>query len=134
MRMIFPTLGKAQAFAVPSRTQLYFYTRVISYITEIITGVKKLTRYVFTLVWVTLFSVYAFTKADFSQNTCTAPELICKAAANQDRSLYVRDRCKYEQKIYVERFKLKDGKENMDEVRETGVVVQPAVSPDKTGN
>jgi hypothetical protein len=64
---------------------------------------------------------------------CKAPELICKAAANQDRSLYVRDRCRYEQKIRVERFKMKDGKENMEEVRETTVVVQPQKQPDKTG-
>jgi hypothetical protein len=92
-----------------------------------------LTRYVLTLVWVTLFGVLAFPKPDFPQATCTAPELICKAAANQDRSLYVRDRCKYEQKIYVERFKLAGGNEKMEEVRETGVVVQPADQPDKTG-
>jgi hypothetical protein len=76
----------------------------------------------------------AFSQPSATQNPCEAPELICKAAANQDRSLYVRDRCKYEQKISVERFKLKDGKEAMEEVRETGVAVQPADKPDKTGN
>jgi len=65
---------------------------------------------------------------------CTAPELICKASRNQDRSLYVRDRCSYQQKLRVERYKLKDGKENMEEVRETTVVVEPASEPDKTGN
>src|SRR5437867_2986073 len=123
-----------QPFAVPSRTQLYFSTRVISYNTEIIIGVKKLSRYVFALVLLILLGVASFSKPDAAQNPCDAPELICKAAANQDRSLFVRDRCRYEQKIYVERFKLKDGKENMEEVRETGVMVQPATAPDKTGN
>jgi hypothetical protein len=64
---------------------------------------------------------------------CTAPEMICKAAANQDRSLYVRDRCRYEQKITLERYKLKDGEEKPEEKRETSVIVEPAQKPDKTG-
>ncbi|HEX8184896.1 MAG TPA: hypothetical protein VF747_09105 [Blastocatellia bacterium] len=64
---------------------------------------------------------------------CKAPELICKASANQDRSLYMRDRCRYEQKIRVERFRLKDGGERMEEVRETSVSVEPSGKPDKTG-
>jgi hypothetical protein len=68
-----------------------------------------------------------------SAQDCKAPELICKAAANQDRSLYMRDRCRYEQKIRVERFKLKDGSERMEEVRETSVSVEPSGKPDKTG-
>ena len=68
-----------------------------------------------------------------SAQDCNAPELICKAAANQDRSLYMRDRCRYEQKIRVERFKLKDGSERMEEERETSVSVEPSGKPDKTG-
>jgi len=64
---------------------------------------------------------------------CKAPDLICKAAANQDRSLYVRDRARYEQKLRVERFKLKDGAEKMEEVRETSVMVEPGASSDKSG-
>jgi hypothetical protein len=64
---------------------------------------------------------------------CKAPDLICKAASNQDRSLYVRDRARYEQKIRIERFKLKDGSEKMEEVRETSVVVEPSDNADKTG-
>jgi len=64
---------------------------------------------------------------------CKAPELICKAASNQDRSLYVRDRARYEQKIRVERFKLKDGNEKMEEVRETSVIAEPSDTTDKTG-
>src|SRR5690349_10625960 len=64
---------------------------------------------------------------------CNAPELICKAAGNQDRSLYLRDHCHYEQKIRVERYKLKDGKERMEETRETTVAVEPAEKADKTG-
>jgi hypothetical protein len=64
---------------------------------------------------------------------CNAPELICRAAANQDRSLYVRDRCRYEQKIHVERFKVRGGDEKMEELRETSVNVEPAEGADKTG-
>ncbi|MBI3653331.1 MAG: hypothetical protein HY231_20060 [Acidobacteria bacterium] len=93
-----------------------------------------MTRYVFALVLLTLFGVAAFPPAISAQTPCAAPELICKAAVNQDRSLYVRDHCRYEQKIYVERFKLTNGAEKMEEVRETGVLVQPANAPDKTGN
>ncbi|HSE36183.1 MAG TPA: hypothetical protein VLG74_02705 [Blastocatellia bacterium] len=65
--------------------------------------------------------------------TCDAPELICKAAANQDRSLYFRDHCRYEQKIHVERYKVKGDKEAVEELRDTTVVVEPAKKPDKTG-
>jgi hypothetical protein len=65
---------------------------------------------------------------------CKAPPLICKAAANQDRSLYFRDHCRYQQKISLERFKLKGTTEQMEEVRETLVIVEPAKQPDKTGN
>ncbi len=64
---------------------------------------------------------------------CRAPELICKAAANQDRSLYLRDHSRYEQKIRVERFKSKGGEEKPEELRETVALVEPAASPDKTG-
>jgi hypothetical protein len=65
--------------------------------------------------------------------TCDAPELICKAAANQDRSLYFRDHCRYEQKIHVERYKVKGDNESVEELRDTTVVVEPAKKPDKTG-
>jgi hypothetical protein len=92
-----------------------------------------LTRYVFALVWVLFLGMASFSQRTATQNPCDAPELVCKAAINQDRSLYVRDRCKYEQKISVERFKLNNGNEKVEEVRETGVVVQPATAPDKTG-
>ena len=64
---------------------------------------------------------------------CKAPEPICKAAANQDRSLYVRDHSRYEQKIRIERFKIKNGTEQMEEVRDTSVMVEPAAQADKTG-
>jgi hypothetical protein len=59
--------------------------------------------------------------------------LICKAAANQDRSLYFRDHCRYEQKIHVERYKVKGDKEAVEELRDTTVIVEPAKKPDKTG-
>lgn len=68
-----------------------------------------------------------------SAQDCKAPDLVCKAAANQDRSLYFRDHCRYEQKIHVERFKLKGGEEKMEELRDTTVIVEPARKPDKTG-
>lgn len=64
---------------------------------------------------------------------CGAPDLICRASANQDRSLFVRDRCRYEQRIHVERSKLKGGTQKLEEVRDTSAVVEPAESPDKTG-
>jgi hypothetical protein len=63
--------------------------------------------------------------------TCEAPDLICKAAANQDRSLYFRDHCRYEQKIHIERFKSKG--DTPEEIRDTTVTVEPAKKPDKTG-
>lgn len=69
-----------------------------------------------------------------NSQTCTAPELVCKAAANQDRSLYFRDHCRYEQKIRVERFKVKGDKESTEELRNTTVTVEPAKKPDKTGD
>ena len=71
--------------------------------------------------------------AGASAQNCDAPELICKAGANQDRSLYFRDHCRYEQKIHVERYKLKGDQEAPEELRDTTVVVEPANKPDKTG-
>jgi hypothetical protein len=65
--------------------------------------------------------------------TCEGPELICKAAANQDRSLYFRDHCRYEQKIHVERNRVKGDKESTEELRDTTVAVESAKKPDKTG-
>src|SRR6185436_20713801 len=65
--------------------------------------------------------------------TCDAPELVCKAAANQDRSLYFRDHCRYEQKIHIERYKVKGDKATTEELRDTTVIVEPAKKPDKSG-
>ncbi len=87
-------------------------------------------RYVLMLILV----VGALMPLSASADDCNAPDLICKAAANQDRSLYFRDHCRYQQKLHVERFKLKNGKENMQELRETIVEIEPAGQPDKTGN
>src|SRR6185503_14793992 len=64
---------------------------------------------------------------------CKAPDLVCKAAANQDRSLYFRDHCRYEQKLRLERFKGNDANGKMEETRETSVIVEPARKPDKSG-
>jgi hypothetical protein len=78
-------------------------------------------------------AVIALAATGGSAQTCNAPELICKAAANQDRSLYFRDHCRYEQKIHVERYKSKGDKEVTEELRDTTVTVEPAKKPDKTG-
>lgn len=80
-----------------------------------------------------LIAVAALASSASAQN-CQAPELICKAAANQDRSLYFRDHCRYEQKIHVERTKVKGDKESIEELRDTTVSVEPAKRPDKTGD
>lgn len=86
-------------------------------------------RYVFAMfLAATLFAVEAV-----SAQNCSAPDLICKAAANQDRSLYFRDHCRYEQKLRLERFKGNPGNEKTEETRETSVAVAPAQKPDKTG-
>ncbi|MEK6285739.1 MAG: hypothetical protein AABO57_08365 [Acidobacteriota bacterium] len=82
---------------------------------------------------VVLLVVAALAAGRASAQTCTAPELICKVAANQDRSLYFRDHCRYEQKIHVERFKVKGDKETQEELRDTTVTVEPAKKPDKSG-
>lgn len=68
-----------------------------------------------------------------SAQTCNAPELVCKAAANQDRSLYFRDHCRYEQRIHIDRYKVKGDKEAIEELRDTSVTVEPAKKPDKSG-
>jgi hypothetical protein len=78
-------------------------------------------------------AVIALGASSVSAQTCDAPELICKAADNQDRSLYFRDHCRYEQKIHVERYKVKADKEATEELRDTTVTVEPAKKPDKTG-
>lgn len=79
------------------------------------------------------FALIALVGPGAAAQNCKAPDLICKAAANQDRSLYFRDHCRYEQKIHVERFKLKGSDEKMDETRDTTVIVEPARKPDKSG-
>ena len=76
----------------------------------------------------------AFWGARASAQSCNAPELICKTAANQDRSLYFRDHCRYVQKIHVERTKVKGDKESIEELRDTTVTVEPSRKPDKTGD
>jgi hypothetical protein len=68
---------------------------------------------------------------------CDAPELICKAALNQGHSLYIRDRCRYEQRLKMERFKYDKRRQAVGEriaLRLTTVVVEPAPEPDETGN
>lgn len=83
---------------------------------------------------VALLTVFAAATSVSNAQTCNAPELICKAASNQDRSLYFRDHCRYQQKIHVERTKAKGDKESIEELRDTTVTVEPAKKPDKTGD
>ena len=83
---------------------------------------------------VVLLAVIALAPLRGGAQNCTAPELICKAAANQDRSLYFRDHCRYEQKIHIERYRVKGDKEATEELRDTTVTVEPAKKPDKSGD
>ena len=65
-----------------------------------------------------------------------ATALIQKAARNQGHSLYVRDRCRYEQRLLMERYKLDKKTREAGELiakRQTTVVVEPAAQPDETG-
>jgi hypothetical protein len=78
-------------------------------------------------------AVMGLAGGNVSAQKCDAPELICKAAANQDRSLFFRDHCRYEQKIHVERTRVKGDKESTEELRDTTVAVESAKKPDKTG-
>jgi len=80
-----------------------------------------------------LFCSFESAADDRTPDSCKAPELICRASANQDRSLYFRDHCRYQQKIHIERFRPKGGAEQMEEQRDTTVTVEPARQPDKTG-
>jgi hypothetical protein len=68
-----------------------------------------------------------------SADGCNAPPLVCKAAANQDRSLYVRDHSRYQQRIHIERFKGPDAGAKQEEIRDTTATVGPDTKPDKTG-
>jgi len=85
-------------------------------------------------LFVVSIAILGLAAGSASAQTCTAPELICKAASNQDRSLYFRDHCRYEQRIHIERFKSKGDKESTEEIRDTTVTVEPAKKPDKTGD
>jgi hypothetical protein len=65
-----------------------------------------------------------------------ATALINKAAYNQGHSLYVRDRCRYEQRLLMERYKYDKKTEQPGDLvakRQTTVVVEPAQQPDETG-
>ncbi len=65
-----------------------------------------------------------------------AASLIQKAGRNQGHSLYVRDRCRYEQRLLMERYKLDKKTREAGELiakRQTTVVVEPSAQPDETG-
>src|SRR5918912_796727 len=98
-------------------------------------GVKKLKRTLLIGLLTLVLAAAQPTTARMATMAadCKAPELVCKAAGNQDRSLYMRDHCHYEQRLRVERFKVKDGQERPEETRETAVEIEPAAKADKSG-
>ena len=64
------------------------------------------------------------------------PEIVVKAARNQGHSLYVRDRCRYEQRLLMERYKFDKRLHQQGELiatRTTTVVVEPSSKADETG-
>lgn len=65
-----------------------------------------------------------------------AQVLIDKAAYNQGHSLYVRDRCRYEQRLLMERYQYDKKTQQAGDLlakRQTTVVVEPASQPDDSG-
>ncbi len=64
------------------------------------------------------------------------PDLVVRAARNQGHSLYVRDRCRYEQRLQMERFKFDKRLQQQGDLvatRITTVVVEPSTKADETG-
>lgn len=65
------------------------------------------------------------------------PELVCKASCNQHQSLTIRDRCRYQQVLHMERYdKPKDPGQQLGkrkQLRDTRVVIEPSAAPDETG-
>ena len=79
---------------------------------------------------------YAGAATGPQMENCGAPELICKAAYNQSVSAYLRDRCRYEQRLLMQRFRYDKNTQQRGELiakRQTTVVIEPATEPDKTG-
>lgn len=112
----------------------YTFGATTSYYTKSAKGVKTSRMNSVSIIVVSACLLHpVFLRPSAPGLACDAPELVCRAAANQDRSLYVRDRCRYEQRIRIERFKLKNGEEKMEEVRKTAAMVEPAEEADKTG-
>src|SRR5258708_19935701 len=63
------------------------------------------------------------------------PELIQRAAANQDQSLGARDRSRYEQSIHVEKVNpsSRPGEpQRIESTQDTVVLVEPSKTPDNT--
>lgn len=63
-------------------------------------------------------------------------QLVQKAVYNQGHSLYVRDRCRYEQRLRMERYrfdKRTDQPGPLVAQRQTTVIVEPGNTPDDTG-
>jgi len=65
------------------------------------------------------------------------PDLIQRAAANQDQSLGARDRSRYEQSIHVEKVtpSSRPGEpQRIESTQDTVVLVEPSKTPDSSGN
>ena len=85
-----------------------------------------------------LIGVFVAVAASWGQAPAApdAAALVERAAQNQGHSLFVRDRCRYEQRLLMERFKYDKKAQAPGELlakRQTTVVVEPAAAPDESG-
>jgi hypothetical protein len=86
--------------------------------------------------WAVLAVVALALLAPPARGASGVEELVAKAAQNQGLSLYARDRCRYEQRLLMERFEYDLKKKETGKLiakRQTTVVVEPASQPDETG-
>ncbi len=89
-----------------------------------------------TGVFVALLMTFVVGATARQAEVLDASKLIDKAAYNQGHSLYVRDRCRFEQRLLMERYRYDKKTEQPGEViakRQTTVVVEPATAADETG-
>jgi hypothetical protein len=89
-------------------------------------------------VFAGVFAALLFCAAVSARQTdeLDADALVEKAAYNQGHSLWVRDRCRYEQRLLMERYKYDKKTEQPTDLlakRQTTVVVEPGSEPDDTG-
>jgi len=94
---------------------------------------KKIAHLIITVALVNLTAMGKL------QDEVALPIIIVRAARNQDQSLKVRDRCRYEQSLRIERFKPSKGDKREGQIaerlslRETVVMVEPSRTPDEQG-